>query len=145
MIWGKIIRAMSGTIQHREKDNPTAQLGREGEEAAYWYLRELGFTMVERNYRPQDSRGEIDLIGWDGDTLVFIEVKTRGQDALRQPEAVVDRNKERVLSIAASEYRKRAHRLKNPYRFDIVSVIASDAGMRIQHYRNAFREESRAE
>ncbi|OFV98101.1 MAG: hypothetical protein A3F68_05580 [Acidobacteria bacterium RIFCSPLOWO2_12_FULL_54_10] len=136
---------MSGSLLHEEINNPTAQLGREGEEAAYWYLRERGFSMVERNYRPQDSRGEIDLIGWEGETLVFIEVKTRGPDALRQPEAVVDRNKERVLSTAAREYRRRAHRLGSPHRFDIVSVIASDDGMHIEHFRDAFREGSRSE
>lgn len=51
--------------------------GRRGEEAAYFHLRMLGYTMVARNFRSPRSRGEIDLIGWDHDVLCFVEVKTR--------------------------------------------------------------------
>jgi putative endonuclease len=53
------------------------QTGRRGEEAAYFFLRKLGYVMVARNYRTPRRRGEIDLIGWDDDVLCFVEVKTR--------------------------------------------------------------------
>ena len=96
--------------------------------------------MVERNYRPAGSHTEIDLIGWDGDTLVFVEVKTRGPQTPLFPEAAVDQEKERHLIAAAREYRRHAHRLSAPVRFDIVSVLASPEGMKMEHFRDAFRE-----
>ena len=138
-LWRKMIRGMSAALLRRQVLNPAAMLGRQGEEAAYWYLRERGFIMVERNYRAAGLRGEIDLIGWDGGTLVFVEVKTRGPEPVRLPEAAVGSEKERVLAAAADEYRRRAHRLSAPFRFDLVSVVAGPAGMRIQHFRDAFR------
>jgi Holliday junction resolvase-like predicted endonuclease len=51
--------------------------GRRGEEAAYFYLRTLGYVMVARNYRSPRRHGEIDIIGWHKNVLCFIEVKTR--------------------------------------------------------------------
>ncbi|MGA7337409.1 MAG: YraN family protein, partial [Candidatus Sulfotelmatobacter sp.] len=67
--------------------------GRRGEEAAYFHLRMLGYTMVARNFRSPRSRGEIDLIGWDHDVLCFVEVKTRTTRDVKPGEAAVDRHK----------------------------------------------------
>ena len=72
--------------------------GRRGEEAAYFYLRRLGYVMVARNFRSSRRRGEIDLIGWDKDVLCFIEVKTRTTHDVKPAEAAVDRDKQRGLS-----------------------------------------------
>jgi len=132
---------MSGAVLRRETGlSPTALLGREGEEAAYWYLRGEGFIIVDRNYRPAGSHKEIDLIGWDGGTLVFVEVKARNPQTPVPPEAAVDREKERHLLAAAREYRRRARRLGAPVRFDIVTVLVSPDGTKIEHFRDAFRE-----
>jgi putative endonuclease len=62
--------------------------GRRGEEAAYFYfyLRRHGYTMVARNFRSPNRRGEIDLIGWHKDTLCFVEVKTRATHAVKPAE-----------------------------------------------------------
>ena len=140
-LWHRMFERMSWAVLRRQTElTPTAILGREGEEAAYWYLRGEGFIIVDRNYRPAGSHKEIDLIGWDGGTLVFIEVKARGEQTLVSPEAAVDRGKERHLIAAAREYRRRAHRLGAPMRFDIVSVLVSGDGMKIEHFRDAFRE-----
>ena len=140
-IWQQLVRRMSAALLRRQTDlSPTALVGRNGEEAAYWYLREKGFIMVERNYRARGSHKEIDLIGWEGDTLVFVEVKTRGPESLVLPEATVDRNKERLLIAAAREYRRQARRLSAPIRFDIVSVLDSAEGRKVEHFRDAFRE-----
>src|SRR5258706_1393557 len=102
-------------------------LGRAGEEAAYWHLRNLGFVMVERNYRPQGLRGEIDLIGWDGKTLVFVEVKTRRSADVLAPEAAVDVEKQRHLIAAARQYRSLANRFSEPFPFHIVTVLVSNS------------------
>jgi putative endonuclease len=52
------------------------QTGVRGERYAYWHLR-LGYIFVARNYMPEQSKGELDLISFDGDTLAFVEVRTR--------------------------------------------------------------------
>ncbi|MBI4460151.1 MAG: YraN family protein [Acidobacteria bacterium] len=141
-LWRKMIRGMSAELLRRQSLTPTALLGRQGEEAAYWYLREQGFIIIERNYRAVGSRGEIDLIGWEGRTLVFVEVKARGPEPLRAPEAAVHREKERLLVAAAEEYRRRAHQVSAPHRFDIVSVVVEPTEMQIQHFRDAFRAQA---
>lgn len=95
--------------------------GRRGEEAAYFHLRKLGYTMVERNYRSPKLRGEIDLIGWDADVLCFIEVKTRTSAEIKPAEAAVDRHKRREIQRMINEYLRRSQML-GQWRFDIVSV-----------------------
>ncbi|MFB3916496.1 MAG: YraN family protein [Terriglobales bacterium] len=82
--------------------------GRRGEEEAYFYLRRLGYVMVARNWRSPRHRGEIDLIGWDGDVLCFIEVKTRTTLNVKPAEAAVDTDKQRELSWMAQDYLRRA-------------------------------------
>jgi Holliday junction resolvase-like predicted endonuclease len=52
-------------------------IGVRGETYAYWHLRRLGYILIARNYRSPEDRAELDLVGYDGETLAFIEVKTR--------------------------------------------------------------------
>jgi putative endonuclease len=78
--------------------------GRRGEEAAYFYLRRLGYVMVARNFRSPNRRGEIDLIGWHKDVLCFVEVKTRTTHDVKPAEAAVDHDKRRELLAVAREY-----------------------------------------
>jgi putative endonuclease len=80
------------------------QTGRCGEELAYFYLRQMGYVIVARNYRSRRRPSEIDLIGWDGDVLCFIEVKTRTTREVKPAEAAVDRGKQRDLQGMAREY-----------------------------------------
>jgi putative endonuclease len=138
-LWQKLIRRASHAILQRREMTPEARTGSRGEEAAYWHLRERGFIMVARNYRPDGSRGEIDLIGWDGGTLVFVEVKARQSSDLRVPEAAVDRDKESHVIAAAREYRRRARCAHAPFRFDVVAVEMASGGNKIEHFRDAFR------
>lgn len=51
--------------------------GVRGETYAYWYLRRQGYVFVAKNYTPRGIKGELDLIGYDGKTLAFVEVRTR--------------------------------------------------------------------
>ena len=138
-LWHRLLRRASARVLRRAELTPEARTGREGEEAAYWHLRERGFIMVARNYRPEGLRGEIDMIGWDGDTIVFVEVKTRQSATVRAPEAAVDRDKEKNVIAAAREYRRRAHCASAPCRFDVVSVEMLPGGKQIEHFRDAFR------
>jgi putative endonuclease len=104
-----------------DKAPPHQRTGRRGEEAAYFYLRKLGYVIVSRNFRSPHRRGEIDLIGWDKDVLCFIEVKTRTTRDVKPAEAAVDQDKQRALAAMAREYLRH---LPEPcqWRLDIVSV-----------------------
>jgi putative endonuclease len=95
--------------------------GRRGEEAAYFHLRKLGYTMVARNFRSPRCRGEIDLIGWEDDTLCFVEVKTRTTRDVKPGEAAVDRHKRRQVAAMVREYLRRFPP-SCQWRFDVVSV-----------------------
>ena len=114
------------------------QIGRQGEEAAYFYLRKLGYVMVARNYRSSRRRGEIDLIGWDGDVLCFVEVKTRTSHDVKPAEAAVDHEKRRELAGMARAYLRRLPEV--PWRFDVVTVYYENppASARIEVFKNAF-------
>ncbi|MGO8787763.1 MAG: YraN family protein [Terriglobia bacterium] len=114
--------------------------GARGETLAYWYLRQAGYTIVARN-RPARSRaGELDLVGWDGPVLSFVEVKTRTTAAAGPPEAAVSRAKQRRIAKAASEYLRRLRRRPASYRFDIASVAwDSEAGLQVRLIKDAFK------
>ena len=111
--------------------------GRKGEEVAYFYLRKQGYVIVARNWRSARHRGELDLVGWDGDVLCFVEVKTRTTRDVKPAEAAVDEEKRRDLSAVARDYRMR---LKDepPFRFDIVSLYDEGGKPEITLFRNAF-------
>jgi putative endonuclease len=87
------------------EDIPAHQrTGRRGEEAAYFYLRRRGYTIIARNYRSPNHRGELDLVGWDGEVLCVIEVKTRTTRDIKPAEAAVDRQKQRELALVARDF-----------------------------------------
>lgn len=115
------------------------QRGRSGEDHAYFYLRKLGYTMVARNYRSPHQNGEIDLIGWDADTLCFIEVKTRSTHQVAPAEAAVDEEKRRNLQRVARDYLRRL-RQQPTFRFDVLSIYCENKRKRpeVTLFRNAF-------
>ncbi|MGH9496121.1 MAG: YraN family protein [Candidatus Sulfotelmatobacter sp.] len=121
-------------------DNKPAhhRTGRRGEEDAYFRLRKLGYLMVARNYRTPLHRGEIDLIGWDGDVLCFIEVKARTSHDVKPAEAAVDRHKRREIAQVARDYLRHLP-TECQWRFDIVSVYYDGRSRRprIEVFRNA--------
>ncbi len=116
-----------------------AATGRQGEEEAYFHLRKQGYVMVARNFRSPRRRGEIDLIGWDGDVLCFIEVKTRSSREVMPAEASVDQEKQHDLAAVAREYLRRVAG-QPAFRFDIVSVYVENPGtpVEITLFKNAF-------
>jgi putative endonuclease len=123
----------------RPQSAPASQTtGATGEEEAYFFLREQGYVMVARNHRTRTQKGEIDLIGWDGDVLCFVEVKTRTTHAVKPAEAAVDSAKQRNVQRVAWEYLRRMSGTPQ-WRFDIVSVYV-EPGRRpeITVFRNAF-------
>src|SRR4051794_326847 len=85
-------------------------VGRRGEDLAHRYLKKRKYVIVARNYRPvSGAQGEIDLVARAAGKLVFVEVKTRTNDAVGFPERAVDGSKQRALIRTAREYARRAN------------------------------------
>ena len=117
------------------KEPDHLKTGRRGEEEAYFYLRKHGYLIVARNWRG-GGKGELDLVGWEGKTLCFIEVKTRGSRGEIPAEAAVGMKKRDELVATARIYRRRVAP-ETPHRFDVVSVYMGDK-VEIDLLRGAF-------
>ena len=111
--------------------------GRRGERSACRFLLRLGFDVLARRF--EGRGGEIDIVAYDGETLAFIEVKTRSSPQFGAPWEFVDWEKQVRLRRTAEEFIARYNLDRYTYRFDIVSVIApGTAREKIDLYRNAF-------
>ena len=117
--------------------------GRRGEDLAHRFLERRGYRVVARNYRPASGAGEIDLTAWDGNRLVFIEVKSRSGEEYGSPDRAVDQEKERRIVRAAADYARKAGVPLEDARFDLVNVILSNPP-RLAIIRDAFRPSPRA-
>jgi putative endonuclease len=107
--------------------NPRQILGRAGERVALEHYQRLGFRLLDRNYRT--PAGELDLILYDGDTIVFAEVKTRRAGGLDPIDSIGPTKQRQVRRLAAAwlagpPRRPRAREL----RFDAVGIVIDAAG-----------------
>ena len=129
----------SGRDDSKPQEPAHLQTGRQGEDAAYFYLREHGYVMVARNFRSPRHRGEIDLIGWDADVLCFIEVKTRGRRGIVPAQVAVDGPKRSLLRATAYDYLRRL-KSRPPVRFDVISIYfhRENRPPDINLFKNAF-------
>jgi putative endonuclease len=136
------VPASAAATQQRDARRRT---GVRGETYAYWYLRRHGYTIIARNFTVPGVRGEIDLVGYDGPVLAFVEVKTRqGEDGARGlPEDAVNRDKRRNLSRMARQFLAYRRIREVPCRFDVVA-IESRPGHRpaVRLHKGAFAEQS---
>lgn len=112
------------------------ELGAHGEALAYRKIQCLGYKKIVRNYRC--SLGELDLVAEDGDTLVFIEIKTRrGRPTSFAKEAVTAR-KRRKLSALALAYMKAHNCMDMRARFDVIAISLDSGPPQIELIQNAF-------
>jgi putative endonuclease len=108
------------------------RVGSDGEQAAVVFLETAGYRIVDMNVRPLGgrARGEIDLIAWEGESLVFVEVKTRRKAVGAQgspSEAVHSRKRRQLLHLARAYIGH--HELDDvPCRFDVLEVVEDAAG-----------------
>jgi putative endonuclease len=128
-LWTRM-RAWMQTLQQ------PLRLGARGERAAEKYLKRHGYRIVTRNFRA--SGAEIDLVAMDGETLVFVEVKTRRSLAAGTPEEAVDMRKQSRLRRAGEAFASRYGAGERTMRFDIVAVNAAGPRFGIEILRNAF-------
>ena len=112
--------------------------GRLGEDLAHRYLRSNGCTVVARNYRTPSGSGEIDIVAWHREILVFIEVKTRATADFGEPDRAVDIQKRDHIRRAAQDYLRRAEVELQRARFDIVSLVLAKP-IKIDWIKDAFR------
>jgi putative endonuclease len=117
---------------------PHLALGVRGEESAFFYLRRHGYVITARSWRSHRYAGDVDLIGWDGDCLCFIEVKTRTTREVASAESAVDERKRKTLRKMARHYLRQ---LPAPaaVRFDVLAIYF-EAGKRDEFilFQNAF-------
>ena len=140
----KLARVLDRAAEAFGRDNPErlpAHLltGRRGEDDAYFYLRGQGYVIVARNWRSPRHRGEVDLVGWDGEVLCFVEVKTRTTRDVKPAEAAVDEEKRRDLAAVARDYLRRVP-APPAVRFDVLSVYYDTEGASpdITLFKNSF-------
>ena len=128
-----------------------SSLGALGESYAAAFLEQLGYRLVAANFTVPVGRNrrdaivtaEIDLVAYDGDTLCFVEVKSRSSDWFAPPQANVDLRKRRQITRAARVYRQMLGIEDQPYRYDVVTVIlTNDSTPQIELLRNFWNDES---
>jgi putative endonuclease len=140
----KIMRRMDQLATGRSSGPGTAAhlaTGTQGEREALFHLRKLGYTIVARRWKSAKLWGDVDLIGWDGECLCFIEVKTRSQRGSMPAEFAVDKDKREMLQKMARAYLRgfpEKLRADIPVRFDVVSVYLLPSGAEFDLYRSAF-------
>lgn len=119
--------------------NQNLSLGKSGEELAVSLLKENGYKIIERNFRTKI--GEIDIVARDKDTISFVEVKLRNSDRFGLPQEALTTFKRRQISKVALTYLKQKNLLDKKARFDVVSIILSKEGSKIDLIKNAFELE----
>lgn len=112
--------------------------GRRGEDLAHRFLRRQGYIIVARNYRLSAGDAEADLIAREGESLVFVEVKSRATAEYGPPERAIGEEKRAHLRRVAHEYARKTETPWERVRFDVVTVIFSDPP-RLELIRQAFR------
>ena len=109
------------------------------------FLERQGYRIAARNFRLRT--GEIDIVAWDGETLVFVEVKTKTQQQFGQPEEMVTRRKQLTLERVAMAYIQRHASPGAPgvnVRFDVIAVqIGQNRAADVTHFPAAFSPSDR--
>lgn len=115
--------------------------GMKGETYAYWYLRRHGYVFIARNYRTPGDKAEIDMIGYDGSVLAFVEVKTRSGTEQRpgHPEEAVTPEKRTHIERMAKRFLAERRSPGISWRFDVVAIENRPGrAPDVRLYKNAF-------
>lgn len=120
-----------------DKRRAIYQRGRLAEQQALEFLQARGLELVQRNYRT--ARGEIDIIMREGETLVFVEVRHRTNEAFCPATETIDSAKQQRLRVTGEHYLQRhARTFTGDCRFDIITLTGTDGNTKWQWLRNAF-------
>ncbi len=111
------------------------ELGKKGEDLALAYLQKKGYTILETNWTV--GKLEVDIIAKDKDFLVIVEVKSRQSSYFGEPEAFVDKAKQKNLIRAANTFIEKRN-INTETRFDIISIVCCGEDTHIEHIEDAF-------
>ena len=116
------------------------KVGLQGEKRVAAFLRKRGFNVIKRNF--QCRYGEIDIIAENNEYILFVEVKTRKENALISGALAVDSRKQSRLTLAAQDYIAKTRNEKQP-RFDVAEVTVFEKadgtlGYNLKYLENAF-------
>ena len=111
----------------------TRTVGRRGEDVAVDYLISQGYKILNRNY--SCKIGEIDVVAWDGEFVVFIEVKARADTSFGMPREAVNWRKQKTIIKVAEYWLYKNKRTGVPVRFDVVEILDGN----VSHITDAFR------
>jgi len=113
------------------------KIGREGEKLARKFLSNKGLKIIGHNYRTR--WGELDIVARAGNTLVFVEVKTRSGERFGGPLAAVTQQKQQRIRRMAKTYLAEKGLQDIPARFDVIGIVMRGEDVpRIQWIENAF-------
>ena len=139
------LHSLSKKLGRAPKLPPHLQTGVRGEFEALFYLRRLGYTVVERRWRSPELNGDLDLVAWEGATLCFIEVKTRTARDMTPAALAIDGPKRKMLQRMAASYLRSIPREADGNiltRIDIVSVYLLGDQIECELVRDAFPRNS---
>ncbi len=120
----------------RDERSTRGARGREAEGAAAEWLEAQGYRVLARNHATR--AGEVDLVCADGDTLCFVEVRSRATGLHGTPAETITRAKARRVARAAEDWSHRNGALERPIRFDVVAVTLADGRPSFELFRAAF-------
>jgi putative endonuclease len=118
------------------KGSEKIRTGKRGEDIAVAYLKKKGYEVLERNYRC--LFGEVDIIAKDGDSIVFVEVKSRRSERFGEPQMAVGLEKQRKMSRISLKYLEEKRLYPCNARFDVVAVKIFPEGDKVELIQNAF-------
>lgn len=134
----------AGARARRRDESPKPDhllTGELGEDHAFFHLRSLGYTIVACRWVSARVKGDLDLVAWDGDTLVVFEVKTRTARDLFPADVAVNQAKRTQLRRMAAAWLGQLperHRSRVPVRFDVLSVYLVGSKPEFEHVVDAF-------
>ena len=110
--------------------------GKKGEDIAAAYLQGKGYRIAKRDYKC--PLGEIDVAAKDGDTIVFVEVKSRKSEEFRDPQLAVGLEEQKKISRISLTYLEEKRLYPGNARFDVVAIKMLPDGSSIELIQNAF-------
>ena len=110
-------------------------LGKKGEALAVDFLKNKGYQILMKNYRFKHL--ELDILAEKDKQLIIVEVKTRSSEFMAGPDKTVSKSKQKGIIKATNEYIFE-NECELETRFDIISIILNEKGLKIDHIEDAF-------
>jgi len=139
----KLLDVLVSLFRKPAESAPSGSLGDRGESVAETFLKKLKYKILDRS--STNKLGELDLVAMDGQTIVFVEVKTRRSSSAGHPAEAVDDRKQAKITRLALAYLKRHRLFDRSCRFDVIAITwpKDDEAPKIEHIKNAFEASGR--